>query len=121
VRENNWTEKLFQSIDNRDTELFLEFLTDNVVFQFGNADPVKGKEAVGTVLHGFYKSIKSLNHNVIKKWEQPGSVICNGEVTYTRLDSSILCVPFANIFLMEEDLIKEYLIYVDVSELYKSR
>jgi len=41
-------------------------------------------------------------------------------VTYTRHDSSTLTVPFANILRFEGDLIDEYLIFLDVSELYKS-
>jgi TRAP-type uncharacterized transport system substrate-binding protein len=45
-------------------------------------------------------------------------VICHGTVTYTRHDASTLTVPFANIFRTRDDLIDEYLIYVDASALY---
>ena len=44
-------------------------------------------------------------------------MICHGTVTYTRHDSSQLKVPFTNILKMDDKLIKEYLIYVDVSQL----
>jgi hypothetical protein len=57
---------------------------------------------------------------VAEIWKKEGVVICHGIVTYTRHDSSTLSVPFANIFRLDGDLIREYLIYVDVSELYKS-
>jgi len=119
MKRDDWVKQIFQSIDDQNTETFLAFLSDKVLFRFGNADPVRGKAAVGDVVRGFFERIKSLRHNVAETWEQQGVVICHGVVTYTRHDSSILSVPFANFFKMDADLIKEYLIYVDVSELYK--
>jgi hypothetical protein len=120
MRREAWVKQLFHSIDNQNAEAFVAFLSDNVHFQFGNAAPVRGKVAVGDAVRGFFGSIKTLRHNVIETLEQPGTVICHGTVTYTRHDSSILSVPFANIFKLEADLIKDYLIYVDVSELYRN-
>jgi SnoaL-like domain len=120
MKKDAWVNQLFQSIDNQNAGAFVEFLSDNVLFQFGNAAPVRGKVAVGDAVHGFFGSIKALRHNVTETLEQPDTVICHGTVTYTRHDSSILSVPFANIFKLDADLIKEYLIYVDVSELYRN-
>ena len=119
MNRNAWVKQLFQSIDDHNVEGFLAFLSSDILFQFGNAAPVKGKEAVGQAVGGFFGSIKALRHNVIETWEQPGVVICRGTVTYTRHDSSTLSVPFANIFNLDADRIREYLIYVDISQLYK--
>ena len=41
---------LFAAIDARDAEAFAGFLADNVVFRFGNAETVKGRE--GVILKG---------------------------------------------------------------------
>lgn len=120
MKRDAWVKQLFESIDSRNAEAFVAFLSDNVHFQFGNAVPVKGKMAVGDAVRGFFESIKSLRHHVSETLEQPGTVICHGTVTYTRHDSSTLCVPFANIFKLDAGLIKDYLIYVDVSELYRN-
>lgn len=120
MKRDAWIEHLFQSIDDRNPEAFLAFLSDDVSFRFGNAEPAIGKTRVGDVVRGFFGSVQSLRHDVIETWEQQGTVICHGVVTYARHDSSILRVPFANIFKLDSDLIKEYLIYVDVSELYKT-
>jgi hypothetical protein len=119
MKRGAWVKQLFQSIDDQNAEAFVTFLSDSVIFQFGNAEPVKGKIAVGYAVSGFFGSIKALRHIVTETLEQPGTVICHGTVTYTRHDSSILSVPFANIFKLDANLIKEYLIYVDISELYK--
>ena len=120
METGNWVRQLFKSIDNQDTEAFLAFLSDNVFFQFGNIEPVNGKTAVGDVISGFFDSIKALHHDITDMWEQDGVVICHGVVTYTRHDSSTLSVPFSNIFKLDGDLVREYLIYVDVSSLYKT-
>ena len=119
IVEKKWTTQLFQAIDNQDTEGFVSFLDTNVVFRFGNADPVNGKAATGEVVGGFFGSIKGIKHELVNLWEIDDAVICHGMVTYTRHDSSKLSVPFANIFGMKGKLIKEYQIFVDVSELYK--
>jgi ketosteroid isomerase-like protein len=101
-----------------DTQAFLGFMADDVSFRFGNADPVDGRATVGEAVSGFFGSIKALRHDVTEMWDEGDSVICHGTVTYTRHDSSTLTVPFANVFGLRDDLIREYLIFVDTSELY---
>ena len=120
MERNDWVKSLFRSVEDQNVEAFLAFLSDQVLFRFGNAEPVRGKAAVGEAVRGFLASIKSLRHDVAETWEQPDVVICRGVVTYTRQDSSVLSVPFANILKLKADLISEYLIYLDSSELYKS-
>ena len=110
--------ELFQSIDAKDTDKFLTFCTEDVSFVFGNADPANGKEVVKEVLVGFFKSIDSISHEVYDDWHLDNDIIVRGSVKYTRIDKSTLNVPFCNIFKMKDDLIKDYLIYVDTSSLY---
>lgn len=118
MNDSDWITRLFRTIDNRDVGEFLTFLTDDALFRFGNSDPVIGKKAIGEALTVFYESIKAISHEVREKWEHPDTVICHGSVTYTRHDSSEYSVPFADIFKMDANLIREYLIYIDNSKLY---
>ena len=111
---------LFKSIDGKDTDAFVSFLSENVVFRFGNADFVNGKASVRDVVHGFFGSIKALHHVIHESWDSGSASVCHGIVTYTRHDSSTLTVPFANILTTENGLITRYLIFVDVSGLYTS-
>jgi len=120
MNNKNWATKLFQSIDDQDAEAFLDFLSDDVEFRFGNAEPVNGKAAVSTVIKHFFNSIKSVRHVLSRVWNEEGFVICHGTVTYTRHDATTLSVPFANILGLRDSLISEYLIFVDVSALYDS-
>lgn len=116
----DWATRLFRSIDDQDTEAFLSFLADDVLFRFGNADSVNGKTAVGEVVGAFFDSVKGMHHDLVGIWNEEDAVICHGTVTYTRHDSTTLSVPFANILGVSDNLIKEYLIFVDVSGLYTS-
>jgi ketosteroid isomerase-like protein len=109
---------LFKSIDRKDTDAFVSFLSENVVFRFGNAEPVRGKASVRDAVHGFFGSIKALHHVVHESWDTGSALVCHGIVTYTRHDSSTLTVPFANVLTVENGLFSEYLIFADVSELY---
>lgn len=119
TRTESNTQELFQSIDNQDTEAFLSFLADDVTFRFGNAPSVTGKAAVGEAVSGFFSSIQAIQHDLTACWNEDGAVICHGTVTYTRHDSTTLSVPFANVLEMDNALIKGYLIFVDISELYQ--
>jgi ketosteroid isomerase-like protein len=120
MNRENCVRQLFQSIDNKDADTFTTFLADDVLFRFGNAEPVRGKAAVGTAVQGFFGSIKAIQHKLATVWDEGSEVICHGTVSYTRHDSTMLSVPFALILAIDSDLIKEYLIFVDISQLYGS-
>ncbi|GAB4460594.1 MAG: hypothetical protein OHK0029_24860 [Armatimonadaceae bacterium] len=113
-----WLDALFASIDAKDTDTFASFLADDSVFVFGNAEPVHGRQAIHQMVEGFLQSIAGIEHHIIEGWEHPASVICRGTVTYTRHNGTKLSVPFANVFKMKGDKIREYLVYVDISTLY---
>jgi hypothetical protein len=44
--------------------------------------------------------------------------VCEGLVTYTRLDGSQVIVPFVNVFYLRGDKIARYLIYIDNGPLF---
>ncbi len=113
-----WITRLFHSIDTNDTSTFADFLTHDALFKFANQEPVVGKEAARQTVAEFLSSIKAIHHDVLDVWAKEGATACHGIVTYTRHDSSQLRVPFANVFKMQGNLIQEYLIYVDASQLY---
>jgi len=118
VDTQTWINKLFEAVDSLDADKFVAFLSDDAIFRFANAAPVGGKEAIRGALTGFFSSVNGLKHEILEWWEQDGTVICRGEVTYTKKDTSEFTVPFANFLKMKGKLIKEYLVYVDASQLY---
>lgn len=113
-------ERLFRAIDDKDLDIFAQFLADFVSFRFGNAQAVHGKHQVCEVVGQFFASLASLRHEVVGNWNHGDTCISHGHVTYIRHDGSQLSVPFANVFTMQDDKIIEYLIFVDISDLYAS-
>ena len=118
MSREEWIRGLFSSIDKLDINKFTSFLTEDVTFRLGNAEAVSGKGTVEAMVGGFFSSISGMRHDIFKIWEHSNVVITHGNVTYIRKDSSELSVPFANILKLENDLVNEYLVYVDISQLF---
>ena len=110
--------ELFAAIDGKDTETFLEFLTEDGVFRFGSAPPVDGHEAIGAAVDGFFQSIAGSTHRLLKVLRDGDTMACEGEVTYRRLDGSELTLPFTNIFDLAGERIRNYKIYIDIQPLF---
>lgn len=116
--DDDWVQALFGSIDQMDADRMASFLTENVRFRFGNAEPVTGRKEIHDVVAGFFSSIKGLKHRLLKVWQFEDATIIQGEVSYTRKEGRLVTVPFMNLFRLEGSLINEYLIYNDVSPLF---
>jgi hypothetical protein len=88
-----------------------------VEYKFSKAAPIKDKSNVAPVVQQFFSCIKAVSHDIENVWFQGPHVISNGAVTYTRHDSSQLTVPFVDIMKIGNDLILEYQLYADISQL----
>ena len=117
MKYNDIVYELFSSIDDRNVQTFLTFLSENCLFRFSNNPPVTGKEKVGRFVSAFFDSISSLEHKIEDAWEIGDGIVCHGIVSYTRHNKTVLSVPFSNIFKFDNGYISEYLIFVDSSDL----
>jgi len=113
-----WLTEMFAAVDAFDVETFLSFLAPDCMFRFGNTAPIYGHDAIRAAVAGLFAGLKGIGHANLAAWVHPHTVICRGDVTYTRHDDSTLTVPFAVIFKRKNDLVQEYLIYVDISQLF---
>lgn len=118
MNNNKWINDLFSAIDNKDTSKFCSFLTVDCELTFGNNPKVVGNSAIFEVIDGFFKSINSLSHEVAAIKEIDDFVFSYGVVNYLRLDNKKVSANFCNVFKMQDGLIKEYKIFVDISQLY---
>jgi hypothetical protein len=118
--KDNFVTDMFAAVDSMDAGKLVEFIDQGGIFKFANAHAVEGKENIRTFLDGFFKSINNIRHDQIEDWQVNGTRFAIGRVTYTRHDDSTLQVPFSVVLKMKDDLVRDYLIYVDASELYKS-
>jgi ketosteroid isomerase-like protein len=110
-------EGLFEAIDVKDTDSFLTYLTDDAVFRYGSQDAVKGRAAIGEYVSGFFSTVKALRHTLIEAWEGESSLVCQGEATYTKLDGKEVTLPFVNVFRLESNRIRDYLVHIDPTPL----
>ena len=117
-KDIDWVRQLFESLDAMDTEGFLRFFADDARFRFGNEQTVTGKDDIRKAVEDFFSSIGGLKHRILETWVHAETVICQGEVTYTRTDNTKVTLPFVNIWRMEGDRIIEYLIYIDITPLH---
>lgn len=119
MNNTNWLEGLFRTIDAKDYEGFVGFLTDDATFKMGNMPPMIGKPTIRQGIEAFFGSIKALSHTGISSWAVDNTVIMKGTVTYTRHNDTQLSVGFCNIFEMDGERIRNYAVFIDSSELYK--
>ena len=112
------TGSLFAAIDANDAAAFVGHLTDDAVFRFGSAPPVRGRANVQAAVDGFFGTIAGCSHNVQNVLSGGSTQICEGEVTYRRHNGTETTLPFVDVFEFEGDLIAQYKIYMDISPLY---
>ena len=113
-----WWERVFAAIDAGNAAGFVDFLTSDAQFRFGNAPVVVGRDAIHAAAAGFFAAIASSRHRLLGMWNGAATAVCEGEVTYTRHDGSTISVPFANVFELRGDKIAAYRIYIDNSSLF---
>lgn len=111
---------LFSAIDNKNTEAFLNFLTEDARFRFGSAPEVRGHAAIRDAVDGFFGTIAGSKHQLDQVIVDDTTLVCEGVVNYRRLDDQEIMVPFVDVFEYAGDYISAYKIYIDISLLYAS-
>lgn len=119
MSDQNWIVELLTSVDEKNIEKFLSFLSDDCSFRFGNLPAVQGVDGISEFVGGFFDSIESLQHDISDIWIVPGGAVCHGIVSYTRHDKSVLSIPFSNVLKSDNGKVYEYLIFADTTQLYE--
>ncbi|MCQ9206359.1 MAG: nuclear transport factor 2 family protein [Omnitrophica bacterium] len=115
----DWVGRLFKTIDKKDVDQFILFLTEDASFRFANMPAVVGRENIRKTTSQFFSSVNGLKHAIEKVVKSDDVVVCEGAVTYMLKDNSKATFPFANIFRMKNGLIADYRIYADISTLFQ--
>ena len=115
--DNSWYEGILSAVDARDSARFVSYLTDDATFTWGAQEPVHGKAAVQQYVDAFLGMFRGTRHVLLETVESGETRVCRGEVTYLMKDGRDVPSPFCNVFHMEGDRIRDYLIYLDPSPL----
>jgi hypothetical protein len=119
MNQNHFIPQMYKAIDAKNSTGMCEFLTEDATFRFANMPPVEGKTNIIAFLDGFFASIKAIKHTDLQYWNSLNNWFVEGCVNYTRHNDTRLMVPFAVHLKMKGELIKEFLIFGDMSELYR--
>jgi ketosteroid isomerase-like protein len=119
MEAKTFVQDMYRIVDAKDARCLAALMTENGIFRFANQAAVQGREAIIAYLGNFYRSIADIAHDRIEDWQTGDTRFATGWVKYTRHDRSELSVPFSVLLRMKGELISEYLIFVDASELYR--
>jgi len=109
---------VFAAIDCMDVEGFVAHLAPDARFVYGSRPPVEGLDRIASTVRAFFAAFEGIRHVVDRELVcGPDVAVVEGSVTYRRHDGSEVTVPFANVFGLEGDLIRDYRVYVDPSPL----
>jgi ketosteroid isomerase-like protein len=111
-------QELFADIDSMDPERLAAHLAQDVTFRFGNAEPIRGREAVRDAWAAFGKELRGVRHDVVARWTVEEVTIVEATVTYTRRDYSQVTLPVVTIYRERDGLINDYRIYIDLAPLF---
>ena len=89
----DWWSSLFATIDGKRSLEFAGFLTPDGEFRFGSQPAVHGQANVAAYVDAFFGMIGGSRHELLRTWDADGSTVCEGLVTYTRLDGTQVTVP----------------------------
>ena len=90
--------RLFARGEAFDSQGFIDFFTDHPVYQFGNFPICFDKAAINASVTAFFGSVSALYHDIKMLWEVGEVVFVEMDVTYWRLDGSVVTLPCAYIF-----------------------
>lgn len=108
---------LFADIDTMDPDRFAAHLAPDAVMRFGNAEPIRGRDAIRDAWAGFCATIAGVAHAVVEQWRTDTATIVESNVTYTRQDGGTVTVPVVTIYREDGGLIADYRIFIDLAPL----
>jgi len=109
---------LFADIDTMDPDRFAAHLAPDAVMRFGNAEPVRGRDATRDTWAGFCETVDGVSHEIVEQWRPGPATIVESNVTYTRKDASRVTVPVVTIYREDGDLISDYRVFIDLAPLF---
>ncbi|MEJ2216996.1 MAG: nuclear transport factor 2 family protein [Gemmatimonadota bacterium] len=117
MADRTWYDGILQAVDAKDSDAFSAHLTDDATFKWGAQDAVQGNAAVKDYVDAFLAMFDGTRHTLEEILEDGATRICRGTVTYLTKDGREVPTPFCNVFHMEGDKIRDYLVYADPSPL----
>ncbi len=111
--------EILAAIDSGDVDALCRHVTEDVRFQFGNAEVITGRSAFEAASLAFVQSIAAIRHELLDLWEvEGGTVIAVMRVHYRRLDGQELSLPCCNLFGTRAGRVHDYRVYMDINPVF---
>lgn len=107
------------TMDEKDLEVYGEYLADNITIQFNNDKSMKGKQTVLQGLDKYWQSFKKIEHDLTNIYGNDKNYVLEALNHYVRNDGekvTIKAVAFTDID--ENGLVKSVRIYQDISPIF---
>lgn len=113
--------QVFLAGESMNIDNFVKFFSNDAVYRFGNPPVVFGHEGIKQSSIDFLKKVEGLHHHIKNIWEiQNDEIVVELEVTYIRYDGKVFTLPCCDIIRFQDNKIKEMLIFMDISPVYKT-
>ena len=112
---SSWARSLYQTVDARDVDACLQFITDDASFRVGNAEPLVGRSAVASGLRQFWGALDGMKHHITNEWSDGDARIVEANVDYTRKDGRVVTIPAITVYAMAGDLVRRAQVFVDLA------
>ncbi|HWE11355.1 MAG TPA: nuclear transport factor 2 family protein [Solirubrobacteraceae bacterium] len=109
--------QLFADIDSMQPERFAAHLAEDAMMRFGNAEPIRGRDAVRDAWAEFCAGVQAVRHQLVEQWTVGNATIVEANVTYTRHGGTTVTVPVVTIYREAGDAIADYRIFIDLAPL----
>jgi ketosteroid isomerase-like protein len=113
-----WYEEFYGAMEAKDIDTVCGMCTEDTRVQFANHEPVSGRHAVREVMLHFWGSIERMHHGFTHVLESGDQATLEADVTYTRLDGSLVVIKSGTVIRRQDGLIADQRIYVDLSPLF---
>jgi ketosteroid isomerase-like protein len=109
---------VFAAFDAHDIEALSSFVTEDVQLRLGNSPATRGRAAFVDAVNAFHGSVSSVQHEILRVYDDGDVAIVEFDVHYTRLDTTSVTLPCCNVFRIRDGLIAEYRSYMDATPVY---
>ena len=108
--------RLFLAGESMNLDNFVQFFTDDALYQFGNSPIVYGPEGIREPSLDFLKKVEGLHHHIKNIWDiEDNGMLVEMEVTYIRHNGQVFTLPCCDIIRFKGDKVQEMRIFMDIS------
>lgn len=114
-----WIKRYYELCGAKDIDSAMDFWAAEGVLRFANHEPVRGRDAIHSVLSQIVHNWVKETHTLLDLWELPGDlVVFEMNVAFDRHDGEHVVVPGAAICHVDGERFLEQRIFVDMAPVF---